>query len=103
MNLPPRPGMVRARSTTSGVIGLAACAATTLMPVARGFGLAFEGLQLIPGLELVSVEGHHNVLVFGAVHKHHDAARERQRVDNLSLSTRCHNPFVALGELLARL
>src|SRR5574340_1063759 len=82
--------------------GLPAGAPAALMAVAGCLRLAAQRLELLPWLELVTVEGEPlGALAFGALDGYNHLVAEGQDVHNLALALGSDDLFIALGELLA--
>jgi len=90
-------------SRRSALASLAARAAAALMPIAWRLGFALQGIELIPGLQLIAIKRIDDVLVLVIVHEHHYPARKRNHINDLAFAPWRDHPFICAWELLAGL
>src|SRR3972149_4956714 len=83
------------------VFGFAAGASAAFMTVARRFGFSAQGLQFVPGLDVLAVESELLFAIFLFNEDDHLMA-ERQQIDYLALALRRDHALVAFRQLLAR-
>ena len=81
---------------------LAAGASAAIVAVTRCFGFASQGFELIPRLDVFTVEGFGKAFFF-RLDEDHDLVAHGQHINNLAFALGCDHAFVAFGKCLARL
>ena len=76
-------------------------ASAAFMTVAGRFGFSAQGFEFVPGLDFVAVE-RDGVVAFIVIEQDEDGVTHRHHVRDFAFAARGNNPFVALGQFLAR-